>query len=102
MELVDRIPVSVPGSVTWKVRVGIAWGEATVAVAGSSKRKQVSVYGSAVNLASRLEQSGKDLRTRICVESAAFAEFAPDFDTGEVLVKGWDKPVAVRFRKGDA
>lgn len=55
----------------------------------------MTVYGSAVNLASRLEQAGKELGSSL-VASQHFAG-SPGLRSATIEVKGWDEPISVYF-----
>jgi len=78
----------------WNVRVGLAFGTVSVALVGTRGRHTISTYGTAMNLASRLEQMGKELKSRI-VTSKEFAEVLPEGYSQVFLAikgEGWESP----------
>jgi len=88
------------GAARWDVRIGLASGEATLALVGSESRKQMTLYGDAVNLAARLEAAGKDeaIRSRLVVSddyASAIRDVGASFDTVGFQPKGWDRPLKV-------
>ena len=59
-----------PGDDALGVRFGVTSGTVTLALIGSSTRRQMTIYGAAVNLSARLEQAVKSERERIgCPEA---------------------------------
>ncbi len=79
-------------------RVGLATGEVVVGNIGSATKKNFTVIGDSVNLASRLEGASKVYGTEILldertVELAGAAILAREVD--EILVRGKQKPVRV-------
>ena len=52
----------------FKIRVGIATGDLVTGIIGNETRQSFTVYGDAVNLASRLEGACKDLATSILMD----------------------------------
>ncbi|WP_299706302.1 adenylate/guanylate cyclase domain-containing protein [uncultured Tateyamaria sp.] len=52
------------------VRIGIASGDLVTGIIGNETRQSFTVYGDAVNLASRLEGLGKDLKSSILLDEA--------------------------------
>lgn len=80
----------------WNVRIGMAVGDVNLALVGSKDRKQMTVYGTAVNMAARLEQAGKSLETRLAL-SQDFAdligETGKSFEQYRIKPKGWDEEV---------
>ncbi|MCE9582387.1 MAG: HAMP domain-containing protein, partial [Planctomycetes bacterium] len=79
-------------------RIGVATGEVVVGNIGSATKKNFTVIGDSVNLASRLEGASKIYGTEILVDErtadlAGSAVFVREID--EILVRGKQKPVRV-------
>lgn len=88
----------------WRIRMGLAYGEVALALIGSDHRKQMTVYGSAVNLASRCEQHGKDIKSSL-VATAEFGDLPLSRTKGlrkcSFKPKGWKEPVVVYHLPAD-
>ena len=84
----------------WKVRLGLSYGEVTLALVGSATRKQMTVYGPAVNMASRLEQAGKELKSTLVLsaeyESTPLAKTLP-LVAHRYCPKGWSDPLRILY-----
>jgi adenylate cyclase len=82
-----------------KVRVGIGLhaGEAVTGNVGSAERKQYSVTGNVVILASRIEQLNKDFDSQLLVSSEVLERCAGHGATalGPVHVKGREQPIEI-------
>ncbi len=95
---VDELNRMAGDSEPWDVRIGMAVGDVNLALVGNKERKQMTVYGSAVNMAARLEQAGKSLGTRLAV-SVEFQDQLGDlngrFVRTSIQPKGWDQEVEV-------
>ncbi|WP_166437295.1 adenylate/guanylate cyclase domain-containing protein [Niastella caeni] len=81
-----------------KIGVGIHTGEVVTGNIGTAKRRQYSITGSVVILASRIEQLNKQFGSQLLVSEEVIQSI--DINTaptcfGYVALKGWHKPVSV-------
>jgi adenylate cyclase len=82
-----------------RIGIGIHTGLLMAGSIGSQNRKEYSVIGETVNLASRLESLNKHFQTHILVSSATYERVHPQCEgfraLGAAKVVGFQEPVEV-------
>ena len=99
-EMLSAVEASNAGN-PWPIRLGIGIhiGQAVAGTVGSPRRKEYTVIGDTVNLASRLESLNKEMGSQLLV-SEAVREAAADaigdaLPLGPVPLRGYAEPVTV-------
>jgi adenylate cyclase len=86
-----------------KIGIGLNTGVATIGNIGSEKKKNYTVVGDTVNLASRLESITKEYNSLIVLSEYTYERIKDRIDCsvlGNVKVKGREQPVTI-YAPGD-
>jgi adenylate cyclase len=101
LEILDKVEaMSASGEIApTRIRIGLHAGEAVTGNVGSTARKEYTIIGDVVNLASRLEQLNKQFGSRVLVSEVVAERLdglaAQATPHGAIQVKGREQPVEV-------
>jgi adenylate cyclase len=101
LEIIERVEaMSASGEIApTRIRIGLHAGEAVTGNVGSTARKEYTIIGDVVNLASRLEQLNKQFGSRVLVSETVAERFdgltVRATPHGAIQVKGREQPVQV-------
>jgi len=100
-DILERLEQYNQGSAGPAARIGIGLhaGEAVAGTVGSARRKEYTIIGDTVNVASRIEQLNKQFHSQLLVSEAVWQEIGGNVPEavclGPVTVKGKEAPIQV-------
>lgn len=101
LEILERLDqLNAAGKIhTTRVGIGLHMGEAVTGNVGSNERKEYTIIGDVVNVASRLEQATKEFHARLLISEAVCqnldGKISSVEDLGLVTLKGQPHPARV-------
>jgi adenylate cyclase len=101
LEIIERLErLNAAGKIhPTRIGIGLHMGEAVTGNLGSSERKEYTIIGDVVNLASRIEQATKEFQAQLLISEAVRRNFAAATfkieDLGLVDLKGQLQPARV-------
>jgi adenylate cyclase len=101
LEILERLDrMNAAGTIhPTRVGIGLHMGEAVTGNVGSAERKEYTIIGDIVNVASRLEQATKEFHARLLISEAVRRGLAPTLtgieDLGPVTLKGQPGPARI-------